>query len=218
MRPDTDRVHTPRRVLAGFVVTLAWEIFVVAVMVRTYSVALFVALQVLYVVAALVYGTWRGWRTSTAAGVQKRLRRPGDEVRVRIGYQGASVRIWDPSRPFGPGNGVRGAGYGSYRLNESEQITLTWHPVGGRVQVLTGPRVELVPIAARVRARRLLITMIVLYAAVLAAAGLTVGLFTDNLGLGLAAVGIAVCVLPLFAAARRTKHAGAASQQRQQSS
>jgi hypothetical protein len=121
----------------------------------------------------------------------------------------------DPSRPFGPGNGVRGAGYGSYRRDELEQITLTWHPVGGRVQVLTGPRVELVPIAARVRARRLLITMIVLYGAVLAAAGLTIGLLTDNLGLGLAAVGIAACLLPLFAAACRTKPAGAAGQQQQ---
>ena len=204
-------MHTPRRVVAAFLGTLAWVIFVVAVTINTNSAALFVALFVLYVIALLAYSTWRGWRTTTVAGVQRRLRQPGDQVQVRIGYQGAFVRAWDPSRPLGPSKGVRGAGYGSYRLNELGQVTLTWHPVGGHVRELTGPPVDLAPGVHQVHARRLLIAMCMLYLAILAIAGFTAGLLTGRPVFGVLAAGIVACVLPIVTTALRTWRSSASS-------
>lgn len=198
-----NHVHTFRRGMAVLLVTLLWVIVTVAVSGGRFWVI--AGLEAIYLAVSVGVAVWWARRTRTARGVQRQLRRPGDEVKVRIGwYGGALLSAWDPARQPGPRNGVFGPGYGTYQLEPDDQVTLTWHPVGGQVRELTGPRTEPAPSPSLARARRMLLVMFVVYLAILAMIGTVVGLVTGRAIVGILDIVIAMCVLPLAATAART--------------
>lgn len=95
-------------------------------------------------VAALIgLGAARTSRRSPR-GIAGQLRKHREFAIEISDTRARNIAFWDPSTPWGPRNGIRGPGYGTYRVDESGLVHLLWTASGQPPRELIGPFPEYV--------------------------------------------------------------------------